>query len=456
MANIYVKSGAGNSSPYANWTNAATTLAAALAAASAGDTIFVSKSHSESSSGLLNLVSPGTQSNPVYIIGVDDTGNPVPPTATSPGAIVGSSNGWGITFRGVAYSDKVDYTCDRSGSNYSAFFGIDPDGTESPGLAYWYFESCNITQGSAHPASNIQIGQPNLATGYKQSAAVFKNCVVKFSNASQKIVALGNLDWIGGSLNVASAVPTTLLALGSGSDLSTPQVNSRGVDLSGIGSNSLVDVTGSPQGFAGFANCKIASGTVATIGTFAGIYGPVVEMDNCDSGATNYRSSRNTPVGSVVTETTKVRTGGASDGTTTLAWKLTTGSNSKFPAFALATKEIAIWNDTPGSSKTLTVEFLHDSVAALTNGDIWMELQYLGSSGSPVSTFLSNAKPDVLTGNTAHAASSATWTTTGLTNPNKQALSITFTPQSKGYLQVKVHLAKPSYTVYVDPKLTVD
>lgn len=321
MANIYVKSGAGNSSPYANWTNAATTLAAALAAASAGDTIFVSKSHSESSSGLLNLVSPGTQSNPVYIIGVDDTGNPVPPTATSPGAIVGSSNGWGITFRGVAYSDKVDYTCDRSGSNYSAFFGIDPDGTVSPGLAYWYFESCNITQGSAHPASNIQIGQPNLATGYKQSAAVFKDCVVKFSNASQKIVALGNLDWIGGSLNVASAVPTTLLALGSGSDLSTPQVNSRGVDLSGIGSNSLVDVTGSPQGFAGFVNCKIASGTVATIGTFAGIYGPIVEMDNCDSGATNYRSSRNTPVGAVVTETTKVRTGGASNGTTSLAWK---------------------------------------------------------------------------------------------------------------------------------------
>lgn len=455
MANIYVKSGAGNSSPYANWANAATTLAAAFTAAAAGDTIYVSKSHSESSSGFLNLVSPGTHANPVYIIGVDDTGSPVPPTATSTGAIIGSTNGWGLAFLGVAYSYKVDYTCDRSSSNFAAIFGIDPGSTTSPGSACWVFDSCNLIQGSVNSGSPIQIGRPNTSTGYKQSSAQFKNCVVKFSNSSQKLLALGNLDWLGGSLNVAAAVPNTLLFLGDTTDLSTPQVNIRGVDLSGIGSNALVNVTGSAQGFASIANCKIASGTVVTTGTFAGIYGPVVEMDNCDSGATNYRSSRNTPVGSVVTETTKVRTGGASDGTTTLSWKMATGSNSKFPAFALATKEMAIWNDTTGSSKTLTVEFLHDSLTALTNGDIWLELQYLGSSGAPVSTFISNAKADVLAAASNHAASGATWTTTGLTNPNKQALSLTFTPQSKGYLQVKVYLAKASYTVYVDPLLTV-
>lgn len=455
MTDRYVKSGAGNSSPYANWTNAATTLAAAFAVAAPGDTIYVSKAHTESQGSLMNLVSPGTLANPVYIIGVDDTGNPVPPTATATGAIIGSTSGWGLTFRGVAYSYKVDYTCDRSNSNFAAIFGVDPDAVTSPGSCFWYFDSCNLIQGSINAGSPIQIGEPNSSIGYKQASAVFKNCVVKFNNASQKLAALGNLDWIGGSLNVAAAVPTTLLALGVGSDLSTPQVNIRGVDLSGLGSNALVDVSGSPQGFASIANCKIASGTVVTTGTFSGMSGPNVEMDNCDSGATNYRSSRNTPVGSVVTETTKVRTGGASNGTTSLAWKMVTGSNAKFPAFALATKEMAIWNDTTGASKTLTVEFLHDSVTALTNGDIWLELQYLGSSGSPVSTFLSNAKADVLASASNHSSSSATWTTTGLTNPNKQALSVTFTPQSKGYLQVKVYLSKASYTVYVDPKLTV-
>lgn len=457
MANIYLKSGAGNSSPYANWTNAATTLAAAFAAAVPGDTIYVSKSHSEAQGSLMNLVSPGTLANPIYIIGVDDTGNPVPPTVTATGAVIGSTNGWGLTFRGVAYSYKVDYTCDLSNSNYAAILGIDSDSSTGAGSGFWLFDSCNLTQGSINAGSPIQIGQPNSTTGYKQSAAQFKNCVIKFNNASQKIISLGNLDWLGGSLNVAAAVPAVLLALGNGSDLSTTNVTIRGVDLSGIGSNALVDVSSSPQGFVSIANCKIAPGTVVTTGTFAGIYGPNVEMDNCDSSATNYRSSRNTPVGSVITETTKIRTGGASDGTNGLSWKMTSGSNTRFPAFALATKEIAIWNDTAGTSKTLTVEILHDSLTALHNGDIWLELQYLGSTGSPVSTFVTNAKADMLpgTGTTNHASSSATWTTTGLTNPNKQSLSVTFTPQSKGYLQVKVHLAKASYTVYVDPKLTV-
>ena len=403
----------------------------------------------------MNLVSPGTAASPVFIIGVDDTGNPEPPTATATGASIGSTSGWGLTFRGVAYSYKVDYTCDRSGGNYSAVFGIDPDSATSPGSACWVFDSCNITQGSVNTGSHIQIGQPNSTTGYKQSSAQFKNCVVKFKNASQKIIALGDFDWLGGSLDVSSAVPTTMLLLGNGSDLSTPNVNIRGVDLSGMGSNSLVDVTGSPPGFASIADCKIASGTVVTTGTFAGIKGPVVEMDNCDSGSTNYRSSRNTPAGTIVSETTKVRTGGASDGTTALSWKMVTGSNAKFPAYTLATKEIAIWNDTTGSGKTLTVEFLHDSATALTNGDIWLELQHLGSSSSPVSTFLSNAKADVLASASNHASSSATWTTTGMSNPNKQSLTVTFTPQSKGFIKARIHVAKASYTVYVDPKLTV-
>lgn len=455
MANFYVKSGAGNSNPYANWTNAATTLATALGAATAGDTIYVSKSHSESSSGLLNLVSPGTHANPVFIIGVDDTGNPVPPTATATGAVVGSSNGWGITFRGVAYSYKVDYVCDRSNSNFAADFGIDPDTITTPGNVLWIMDSCNVTQGSINSGSNIVIGQANSSTGYKQSSLQLKNVVVKFKNSAQKFLCRGDMSWLGGSLDVSSVVPTTLVALGSGSDLGSPVATIRGVDLSGIGSNALVDVSSSTLGFASIANCKIASGTVVVTGTYAGINGPVVEMDNCDSGATNYRSSRNTPTGSVITETTKVRTGGASDGTTTLSWKITTGSNAKFPAFALATKEIAIWNDTTGSSKTLSIEILHDSLTPLTNADIWPEVQYLGSSGSPVSTFLSGAKADILASASNHASSSATWTTTGMTNPNKQTMSLTFTPQSKGFFLIKIHTAKPSYTVYADPKVAV-
>jgi hypothetical protein len=34
-------------------------------------------------------------------------------------------------------------------------------------------------------------------------------------------------------------------------------------------------------------------------------------------------------------------------------------------------------------------------------------------------------------------------------------LSVTFTPQMKGFFIARVVVAKPSYTVYVDPVLTV-
>jgi hypothetical protein len=60
-----------------------------------------------------------------------------------------------------------------------------------------------------------------------------------------------------------------------------------------------------------------------------------------------------------------------------------------------------------------------------------------------------------LTTPAAQTASTATWTTTGLTTPNTQKLEVTFTPQKKGLVQARVVLAKASKTIYVDSKLTV-
>ena len=45
---------------------------------------------------------------------------------------------------------------------------------------------------------------------------------------------------------------------------------------------------------------------------------------------------------------------------------------------------------------------------------------------------------------------SSTWTTTGMSNPNKQALAVSFTPLLEGEIEFEICLAKPSYTIYVD------
>jgi len=177
-------------------------------------------------------------------------------------------------------------------------------------------------------------------------------------------------------------------------------------------------------------------------------------MDNCDSADTNYRMQRHQYEGDSYSETTLVRTGGASDGTTGLSDRHVSSANSKFYA-PLYGPEMVIWNNAVGSSQTVTCEILHDSVTALTDAEVWLETEYLGTSGFPLSLFASDRAADILATPANQAASSETWTTTGMTNPNTQKLVTTQTPQEKGWYRCRVALAKASYTVYADPKLAV-
>jgi len=174
---------------------------------------------------------------------------------------------------------------------------------------------------------------------------------------------------------------------------------------------------------------------------------------NTDSTNTNYRVWVKDNLGDLTSETTIIRSGGANDGVSGLSWHIVTTANAFYqdPFYSI---EFDIWNDAVGSSKTITVEFVHDSVTALTDKDIWLDTEYLGTASFPLGVLASTPKNILQTGSN-WAASSATWNTTGMTNPNKQAMTATFTPQVKGYIQCKLRVAKASYTVFVDPMITV-
>ena len=160
-------------------------------------------------------------------------------------------------------------------------------------------------------------------------------------------------------------------------------------------------------------------------------------------------------MGSIKSETTIVKTSGASDGVTPLAWKMVTTANAEYPLLPLESGETTFWNDTTGVAKTLTVDIIHDSLTALKDDEVWLEVQYLGTTGFPLGSFINDCKAGALTTAAAQTASTATWTTTGLTNPNKQKLEVTLTPQEKGYYIARVNLAKQSYTIYTDPLIVV-
>jgi hypothetical protein len=121
----------------------------------------------------------------------------------------------------------------------------------------------------------------------------------------------------------------------------------------------------------------------------------------------------------------------------------------------LDSPEIVKWNETTGSSVTATVEFVHDSTTNMTDKEIWIEVMYLGTSGVPLGSFITDAAANYLSSAADQTDSSETWTTTGLTNPNTQKLSVSFTPQEKGFVHAVVKVAVASKTVYVDPVLTL-
>jgi hypothetical protein len=257
--------------------------------------------------------------------------------------------------------------------------------------------------------------------------------------------------WRGGALTAGSAIPTALIAPQGSSRANRIRVE--GVDLSLIDtSNYVFTVAAAMMCDAVIRNCKLGSGFALLTGTITS-RDVRAEMYNCDAADTNYRTWIEDYCGSIKSETTIVRTGGASDGTTTLSWVMASSANAEYPMMPLVSPEIVQWNETTGSQITATVEIAQDNGAtALKDDEIWLEVQYLGTSGFPLASFVSDAKADVLASAANQTTSSETW---GGTNPTKQKLAVSFTPQEKGFIHATVHLAKASTTVYVDPKITV-
>ena len=127
-------------------------------------------------------------------------------------------------------------------------------------------------------------------------------------------------------------------------------------------------------------NCRLGSGVTVATGTVPDPASISLRMHNCDSGATNTRFFTQNYVGTTQQETTVVRNGGASDGTTPVSWNLSANANAYF-GMPLASEPIAIWNGATGASLTATIEIA--GTGALNTNDIWVEFEYPGSASFP-------------------------------------------------------------------------
>lgn len=453
MADIYVASGGSNTSPYDTWAKAATSFPSAVTLAAAGDRIFVDSAFSETLGAITTMTLAGTGAAPCQVISVNRSGDPEPPTVESGGAAVNTGSGPNsLNLNGCGYFSGMTFAAGVGGGS-SLSFGLLGIGNNE-GL----FRNCTFHVATGSASTSIALG-PN--TSGAEGAVTWKNCGVRFGNAGQRILLMNvNFRWEGGSVLSGGSSPTNLIAFGSNGASFVVS----GVDLSNLSAGSnLVDIGVAASGRAIFRNCKLPSGWSGDLltGTVAH-RGTRVEMYNCDSTDTNYRLWIKDYCGSVKSETAVYRDGGATDGTTPISFSMSASANADFELNSLESQEIVVWNESL-SAMTATVEILHDGAAAFKNDDVWMDVAYLGTSGSPLGAVVTTAKASPLATGAAITSSAETWTGASGTGPNGSAtwhalklVSPSFTPAQKGWVTVRVHVGSPGKTVYVDPVVTLE
>jgi hypothetical protein len=421
-----------------SWANAFTTLTTAFATEAAGDTLYVAHDHAESTAGAVTLTSSGTAINVTKIVCVNRAGS-VPPVsadrrATAQVATTGANS---ITLNGVAHYDGLIFNAGNSTNNASILVA-QTQGT------FHRFDNCSLRIVGTGVLQGITFGAAGVGGNYVE----FNNTTVSFGNAAGLITAYARFKWRNTPSALLGTIPTGLFTP-SGSRGGS--VECIGVDFSAAGSGKTIvnSAASSQSGALTFVDCKFdAAVTISAVPLSAGALEP--DFVRCGSSGVNYTVRRHRSTGLLIEETTIVRTGGASDGTTTIAWKIVTTTDSNY-TMPFECPPIAIWNDVTGSAVIATVEGIWGGGAVPNDDDIWLDVEYLGDASSPQGSFVNDGKADLLTTAAGQTSSSETWG--GSTTKFK--LAVTFTPQQKGWVYARVKCAKPSSTFYVDPLVTL-
>lgn len=414
-----------------NWSAPHAGMFAASSWMAAGDNLYVSDDHAHTIASPPTMTFPGTSASPNRIYCVNHAGS-VPPVSADlrTTAVETGTASWGIA--GSIYM----YGVTLATSNYLSLCS---------GSSAQFYENCGISMNGG--AQSLQVGTSGNSAA---ALATFQNCTIRISSGISVIPQNAIINFIGGS--IAGLVSTGLVfGQGSSSSNSASVVTLDGVDLSGYGSGKTLVGTIKAAIIYRFVNCKLGASVSVSAQSQGGPGYGEIQVINSDSSATGYRMEKYNYAGVFTTDTTDVRSGGASDGVTPIAWKVVTTANAQI-AFPFECFEIVKWNGGVGSPITASIPVM--SNATLTNADIWLDVEYLGSGSAPQASLQSGRVADLLgTTSTTNwpTDSTSVWTTTGVTGPVQQMLSATFTPQMAGWVRIKVKIAKPSLTIRIDP-----
>lgn len=400
--------------------------------AAAGNTAFVSNNHAETLAASLSIISIGTYALPNKIYCANDS--VAPPTAQATTASVSATGASTITLPG-------------GNSNY--FYGINFNAGSAAlagsisilsGNNTSTFDTCTFKLNTTAAGSKINWGGTafNLLNA---ACSTFINSNFVFGATGQGFAVLSGVGGFGAKfVNCAfgktGIAPSTLLQVGV---QTISQFFFIDCDFSGITGTVL---TGAVVGQCEMQNCDFGAGATVSPSATAGL--SYFRLSNCDSANTNYSYQYTTASGSVLQETTIVRTGSlATNGTTPLSWNMTCNANGNF-SNPLISDEISQWNSAAGSPLTAIIYLT--SNASLGNSKLWVEFEYPASASNPLGTRMTT-KASLIGAPTTLTADTSTW---GGSTTNKYSISVTFTPQQVGPVKCRVYSSVAS-AVYVDP-----
>ena len=443
MADVALWSGATGAGDGSSWANAYTTLAAAITAQGSNPTrVFVASDHSELVSA--SLLFPGGHINIYQLISSDRTSG-FPPTVEQAGARIGSTGATNLTIINSFYSKGVFWT---AGENSTATRNLTIESSPSYSLARIVGGGIELKNTGAGSRFIFGTGATN-----RNSKIILENVEIRFGNAGQGLQLQAASISIKDSALAGSAITEFIKTFST----VAADVDVYGLNMASAATGmNLLAASLNGVGQVKFDSCKMPAGWTGGIVSGAALAqgGLKAIAINCDSAGTNYRLMSAGWGAALKTETAVYRTGGASDGVTPISWHIATSATTTYPLINFDAPPITRWNDVTGSPVTVSIEVLTDGVT-LHDDDAWLEVQYLDDAGYPLGALVSDERPSQLAAAADQDASTATWTTTGITTPIAQKLSVTFTPQEKGYIQARVRVARPSSVIYVCPQLEV-
>lgn len=444
MATYYVWSGAGGANNGTSWTDAYTSFASAVnAASSSGDVIKVHKAHA----GIITATTTYTFAADVSVIVVDkDNSDALAVMDGTTGYLGNTTTSYYLTFAG-GYKVYFYGICARSGGTGNVYLQF--TGTDN---GHFELDNCYLYWGTTGNNSLILFGGEGATIS---SYTKLIDTDLRFGHINQSIEARSKLEITGGSIISAGSAPSTLFKQ---STAQSDTVKLNGVDLSHI-TGTLIGSHSLKSREYVFENCVLsetvtvlASQTPSNLGSASSI------LYNCSSGDEHYHIAHYDAFGETIVSTGIYANDGAEWNLSSdkYSWKITTTAYCSYYT-PYVTPWIRQYHD--GTSAIIPyLECLRDnsSGAVFQNDEVWGEFSYQGTSGYTLGTVVNDRM--ALLGSpadqTASSKGASDWTgETGTAGYFKLNPTATITPAEIGNLSARVCVGEPSISVYVDPQI---